>query len=85
MRIVTIETRSLGDRSYVVHDGTTALIIDPQGDIDRIELRRRGPLAVIMAVVGVVLLTAGIVSFCVVGPHFRVDLRVRPKVSPKPA
>jgi hydroxyacylglutathione hydrolase len=34
--IVPIETASLGDRSYVVHDGTDALVIDPQRDIDRV-------------------------------------------------
>lgn len=37
MQIVTIETRQLGDRSYLVHDGQVALVIDPQRDIDRIE------------------------------------------------
>ncbi|HJE51396.1 MAG TPA: MBL fold metallo-hydrolase, partial [Tessaracoccus flavescens] len=31
-----IETPSLGDRSYLVHDGTTAFVIDPQRDIDRV-------------------------------------------------
>lgn len=36
MQIVTVETPSLGDRSYVVHDGRTAAVIDPQRDIDRI-------------------------------------------------
>ncbi len=36
MEIVTLETPSLGDRSYVVHDGTTAMVIDPQRDIDRV-------------------------------------------------
>lgn len=36
MQIVTIETASLGDRSYVVHDGSAAAVIDPQRDIDRI-------------------------------------------------
>ncbi len=36
MQIVTIETPSLGDRSYLVHDGETALVIDPQRDIDRV-------------------------------------------------
>jgi glyoxylase-like metal-dependent hydrolase (beta-lactamase superfamily II)/rhodanese-related sulfurtransferase len=36
MEIVTIETRSLGDRSYVVIDGTAAAVVDPQRDIDRI-------------------------------------------------
>ena len=34
--IVTIETKSLGDRSYVVHDGSVAAVIDPQRDIDRV-------------------------------------------------
>lgn len=36
MDVITIETPSLGDRSYVVHDGDVALVIDPQRDIDRI-------------------------------------------------
>jgi hydroxyacylglutathione hydrolase len=31
-----IETPTLGDRSYLVHDGDSALVIDPQRDIDRI-------------------------------------------------
>jgi glyoxylase-like metal-dependent hydrolase (beta-lactamase superfamily II)/rhodanese-related sulfurtransferase len=35
-RIITIETPSLGDRSYLVHDGTIAFVIDPQRDIDRV-------------------------------------------------
>lgn len=30
-----VETPSLGDRSYLVHDGSVALVIDPQRDIDR--------------------------------------------------
>jgi glyoxylase-like metal-dependent hydrolase (beta-lactamase superfamily II) len=33
--VVTIETPGLGDRSYLVHDGATAVVIDPQRDIDR--------------------------------------------------
>jgi hydroxyacylglutathione hydrolase len=33
--VVTIETPGLGDRSYVVHDGEVAVVIDPQRDIDR--------------------------------------------------
>lgn len=36
MQIVTIETPSLGDRSYLVHDGANALVIDPQRDVDRV-------------------------------------------------
>ena len=34
--IVTVETPGLGDRSYVVHDGRTAVVVDPQRDIDRV-------------------------------------------------
>lgn len=35
--VVVIETPELGDRSYVVHDGAVAAVIDPQRDIDRVE------------------------------------------------
>ena len=33
--IISIETPSLGDRSYLVHDGEVAFVIDPQRDTDR--------------------------------------------------
>ena len=36
MEVITIETPSLGDRSYIVHDGSVALVIDPQRDIARV-------------------------------------------------
>jgi hydroxyacylglutathione hydrolase len=36
LRVETIETTSLGDRSYLLHDGQTAVVVDPQRDIDRI-------------------------------------------------
>lgn len=36
MEIVTIETSSLGDRSYVVVAGRRAAVVDPQRDIDRV-------------------------------------------------
>ncbi|MGA9276891.1 MBL fold metallo-hydrolase [Ilumatobacter sp.] len=36
MQVITIETPSLGDRSYIVHDGTVGLVIDPQRDIERL-------------------------------------------------
>lgn len=36
LHIETIETSSLGDRSYLVHDGRVAFVIDPQRDIDRV-------------------------------------------------
>ena len=37
MDVIVIETPQLGDRSYLVHDGTVALVIDPQRDTDRVE------------------------------------------------
>ena len=36
IEIVTIETPSLGDRTYLVTDGASALVIDPQRDIGRV-------------------------------------------------
>ena len=41
MEVIVIETRQLGDRSYLVHDGSVALAIDPQRDTDRIEAAAR--------------------------------------------
>ncbi len=38
---MVIETPQLGDRSYLVHDGSVALVIDPQRDIDRVEAAAR--------------------------------------------
>ena len=35
--VITIDTPSLGDRSYVVHDGDVAFVVDPQRDIDRVQ------------------------------------------------
>ena len=34
--VLPIETPTLGDRSYLVHDGEVAVVIDPQRDTDRI-------------------------------------------------
>ena len=34
--IVPIDTPTLGDRSYLAHDGQVAVVIDPQRDIDRV-------------------------------------------------
>src|SRR5262245_11582782 len=34
--IVSIDTPSLGDRSYLAHDGLVAMVVDPQRDIDRV-------------------------------------------------
>lgn len=41
MEVVVIETPQLGDRSYLVHDGAVALVIDPQRDTDRVEAAAR--------------------------------------------
>jgi len=41
MDIIVIETPQLGDRSYLVHDGAVALIIDPQRDTDRLDAAAR--------------------------------------------
>ncbi len=37
LRVEVIATEELGDRSYLVHDGVVAVVVDPQRDIDRIE------------------------------------------------
>ena len=34
--VEVIETSSLGDRSYLAHDGTVAVVVDPQRDVDRV-------------------------------------------------
>ncbi len=36
LTVLTIETPSLGDRTYLIHDGEVACVIDPQRDIDRV-------------------------------------------------
>jgi hydroxyacylglutathione hydrolase len=36
LHILPIDTPTLGDRSYLVHDGRVAVVIDPQRDIDRV-------------------------------------------------
>jgi hydroxyacylglutathione hydrolase len=36
LRILPIDTPTLGDRSYLVHDGRVAFVVDPQRDIDRV-------------------------------------------------
>jgi hydroxyacylglutathione hydrolase len=36
MEVLQLETPELGDRSYLVHDGEAALVIDPQRDTDRV-------------------------------------------------
>ena len=44
MQVEVLSTDELGDRSYVVHDGQQAVVVDPQRDIDRVEdvLARHG-------------------------------------------
>lgn len=36
LEIIPIDTPTLGDRSYVVHDGRVAFVVDPQRDLDRV-------------------------------------------------
>jgi glyoxylase-like metal-dependent hydrolase (beta-lactamase superfamily II)/rhodanese-related sulfurtransferase len=36
VEVLPVDTPTLGDRSYLAHDGEVALVIDPQRDIDRI-------------------------------------------------
>jgi hydroxyacylglutathione hydrolase len=36
VEVLAIETQSLGDRSYLAHDGNVAVVVDPQRDTDRI-------------------------------------------------
>ena len=36
MQVEVLATEALGDRSYVVHDGTDAVVVDPQRDLDRV-------------------------------------------------
>jgi glyoxylase-like metal-dependent hydrolase (beta-lactamase superfamily II) len=36
MQVEVIATPELGDRSYLVHDGTVAVVVDPQRDLDRV-------------------------------------------------
>jgi len=44
LTVINIDTPTLGDRSYIAHDGKTALVVDPQRDIDRVQeiLAREG-------------------------------------------
>ena len=35
-QILTIPTETLGNRSYLVHDGEVAFVVDPQRDLDRV-------------------------------------------------
>jgi hydroxyacylglutathione hydrolase len=36
VEVVTLETPELGDRTYLVHDGKQAIVVDPQRDTDRV-------------------------------------------------
>ena len=37
LKVINLDTPTLGDRSYIAHDGKTAVVIDPQRDIDRVQ------------------------------------------------
>ncbi len=36
LKVINLDTPTLGDRSYIAHDGKVAVVIDPQRDIDRV-------------------------------------------------
>jgi glyoxylase-like metal-dependent hydrolase (beta-lactamase superfamily II)/rhodanese-related sulfurtransferase len=36
LSVIPLETPTLGDRSYLVHDGSVAFVVDPQRDVDRV-------------------------------------------------
>src|SRR5664280_1899423 len=36
VEIIPIETPTLGDRTYLIHDGRVAFVVDPQRDVDRV-------------------------------------------------
>jgi hypothetical protein len=36
IKVINIDTPTLGDRGYIAHDGKTALVVDPLRDIDRL-------------------------------------------------
>jgi glyoxylase-like metal-dependent hydrolase (beta-lactamase superfamily II)/rhodanese-related sulfurtransferase len=36
VQVEIISTEELGDRSYLAHDGTDAIVVDPQRDLDRV-------------------------------------------------
>jgi len=36
IHVINLDTPTLGDRSYIAHDGKSALVVDPQRDIDRV-------------------------------------------------
>lgn len=37
VQVEVIATESLGDRSYIAHDGSVAMVVDPQRDLDRVQ------------------------------------------------
>ena len=36
LKVINLDTLTLGDRSYIAHDGKIAVVVDPQRDIDRV-------------------------------------------------
>src|SRR5688572_6468148 len=36
LEVEVVATSSLGDRSYLAHDGQVAVVVDPQRDVDRV-------------------------------------------------
>jgi hydroxyacylglutathione hydrolase len=42
VQVIAVDTPALGDRSYLVHDGQRAFVVDPQRDIDRVQALAAG-------------------------------------------
>ena len=37
LTVINIDTPKLGDSSYLAHDGSAAVVVDPQRDINRFQ------------------------------------------------
>jgi hydroxyacylglutathione hydrolase len=42
VQVVAVDTPALGDRSYLIHDGQRAFVVDPQRDFDRVQALAAG-------------------------------------------
>ncbi|UER53284.1 MBL fold metallo-hydrolase [Kineosporiaceae bacterium SCSIO 59966] len=77
MDVVVLETPPLGDRSYLIHDGSVALVVDPQRDHDRMEAAARDAGVRITHVAETHLhndyLTGGLALARTVGAEYLVD------------
>jgi hypothetical protein len=80
LTVTIIEAPTLGDHSYVVDDGRSALVVDPQRDIDR--GGTRGPAPVDLSPVQHA--DRDEVRERIEREEWVMDLRDRPRVRPQP-